>query len=803
MLTPPERSVFMTEDHDKINHENDLFHHHRRLVQWVTHENDGYLHPDVRIAHSSEKGFHMVVANGQTIPALTRVTSSPMTATLSVLNALDIAPFRSHGSKFPATFLRKNAKKPELLQTFFLMQQYVRGEKSWWASYIKTLPSMKDINDLQFDSREDQLWLDGTNLKSASISQTTKWQEMYTKGLRELKILNWQPALDGRFTWELFRWAATIFGSRSFTSEVLTDTEPADQARMEGRNGVEKSEHDFLKPLFVERFAVLLPLLDILNHKPIAQVEWQARCSFVGMQVLSAFSSGDELCNNYGPRDNEGLLLSYGFTITDNPFDHVAIALRAPPPSCPLATARKEWQQDLRSTPEYRSYIFDISHPRAEPGTASCFESAVFSYDLLDTLSILKGNDRELQTMYMNRQTLMSFSLAKPHKFEDFRNFLGVLSQLYLDCKARAERLRSTYPLGSPHNTKQSHAKVYRDRQLSIIETATAVCELILVRACSERTKEWIAADQERRISWPAFDNMKRLSKQHALITRQNELLTVENILDFLSGANRTAFKKAMDEVEEQVSSNHSQKVETAPRTSPPSSPSKRKRSPNQPQREANPLKKSSSDDTNSKRAKDTTPVQTAAPSIPQGPLSLNLTKSRLSLLLAFSLHLFLVGHILPLRLRSWLEQLTSWYPPEDPNWSYVPHDGPWEVGEEPPMGLVELLKARHLLLESWQRHSDGASTLMDDGESTARGQKKNSGDDRERNRVKQWLTPERLCWGWNVVEEEGVVVSKDILRFAEDKTKCNEEDFLLQGSELELDRRSAEGVEFLLYCKQ
>ena len=553
--------------------QNDIFYNHRELVDWITKGNDGYLHPDVRIAHSTDKGFYMTVAHGKTIQALTRVTSSPMTATLSVLNAFDIAPFRSHGSTFPATFLQNNVTKPELLQTFFLMEQYVLGEKSWWSPYIRTLPTVQDINDRQFDSRQDQIWLEGTNLKAALISQNTKWQEMYTKGLRELKILNWQPALDGSVSWELFRWASTIFGSRSFTSEVLTDTEPADQARMEGRNGVKKSEHTFLKPLFTERFAVLLPLLDILNHRPIAQVEWQARCTFVGMQVLTSFTSGEELCNNYGPRDNETLLLSYGFTILDNPFDHVAIALKPPPPGSPLATARKEWKQDPRSTLDHRSYIFSISHPRATVESSASFESSIFSYDLLDTLSILKGNDRELQTMYILRQTLLSSSLVKPHKFDDFRNLLAVLSQLHLDCKARAERLRSTLPQGDPQSSKQRNAKVYRDRQLTIAETATALCKLVLTRACSDQAQASILADVARHISVQAFYDSKELLKRHSLITRPNELLTFKEAMGFLPDNQIITLKNVMTQIEGHLTFTHSQQERDISTTPPPSLP--------------------------------------------------------------------------------------------------------------------------------------------------------------------------------------------------------------------------------------
>ena len=100
----------------------------------------------------------------------------------------------------------------------------------------------------------------------------------------------------------LFLWAATMFGSRSFTSQVLSDTAPADQARPLGSH---HPQHEVLAKLVADGFSGLLPLLDILNYKPGSQVEWQARYSYVGLQVMDDFASGEEVCNNYGPRDNE------------------------------------------------------------------------------------------------------------------------------------------------------------------------------------------------------------------------------------------------------------------------------------------------------------------------------------------------------------------------------------------------------------------------------------------------------------------------------------------------------------------
>lgn len=178
----------------------DIFHKHRRLVDWVL-ANDGYFHPHAQIAFSQRKGFHAVVAEGQTLASGARIASCPMPVTMSVLNARDIAPFSSHGSRFPKSFLRDQANKSESLQAFFLMEQLVIGEKSWWAPYIATLPTVDDVTDMQFEEEADVIWLEGTNLKGGISAQATKWKEMYLQGMGQLKQLQWPNALNGAYTW--------------------------------------------------------------------------------------------------------------------------------------------------------------------------------------------------------------------------------------------------------------------------------------------------------------------------------------------------------------------------------------------------------------------------------------------------------------------------------------------------------------------------------------------------------------------------------------------------------------------------
>ena len=185
---------------DQGSSQANVFDKHRRLMEWVL-ANDGYFHPDAQIAFSSRKGFHVVVADGKQIASGSRIASCPMPVTLSVLNALNVAPFSNNGTSFPEPFLRSQLDKPESLQAFFLMEQLVIGDRSWWGPYIATLPTVQNVADLQFEDEADIRWLEGTNLKAGISTRLSKWQEMYSQGVTQLQKLGWANACNGVYTW--------------------------------------------------------------------------------------------------------------------------------------------------------------------------------------------------------------------------------------------------------------------------------------------------------------------------------------------------------------------------------------------------------------------------------------------------------------------------------------------------------------------------------------------------------------------------------------------------------------------------
>lgn len=646
------------------------------LLKWVC-ENDGYLHPNVCVMRDHERGFHVRVKKDKMIAAMTRIVSCPMSCTLSILNAMDVAPFQCHGTRFPRAFIRRQPHM--VVQSFFLMEQYLLKSKSWWASYIACLPSPDDIELFDFTSESDLAWLEGTNLRHAFVKQTEQWQESFSSGLAQLKQLQWPQAIQNKYTWNLYRWAAKIFGSRSFSSQVLADTLPADRARPIGEEDI---HHDNLNKLFSEGFPVLLPLLDLLNHQPKSKVEWQARYSFVGLQVLEQFLSDQEICNNYGPRDNEVLLLSYGFVIENNPFDHYSIALKIPSNS-PLDDIRT-WPPDPRSDPERRCYIFNSNHPNSV--SSNFLEFSLFSYDLLDAISVLSGNDRELQNMFRSRKTWIGSGLSR--RFEDNRNILATLSQIMRECLTRMKVIvKSTSKKGA---SKRKHclALVYRTSQLSILMTAVSLCKYVLLRARGKNVTEWETSTCPESESPPMFFTFMNYNHEynsirlklfniiqlHPCISKPGELLQVDDLLDMMQQELSSSIRNFLDEFEE---------------------------------------------------------VMRAVQQISK----LEVAKSRLAVVLGVLRFQYTRGERLISRLQMWFDRLCEWYPQDDPNWCFVPD----ESTEGAPPTLLTCLATAKAILSRSHHVVNGSLT------------------------TKRFLEPEILCWGWNVMEEEGVIIPAEI----------------------------------------
>ena len=137
----------------------------------------------------------------QAITKDTRVINTPLSATMSYFNAVDYecayAKFSSHGVVFPREFI--DAVDKEETFAFFLMGQFLRGEKGFWFPYLRTLPQPGQLTTPLFFSEEDVDWIQGTGIQEAAVQRYLVWDEKYDSGIRKLEELNFEGLEE--YTW--------------------------------------------------------------------------------------------------------------------------------------------------------------------------------------------------------------------------------------------------------------------------------------------------------------------------------------------------------------------------------------------------------------------------------------------------------------------------------------------------------------------------------------------------------------------------------------------------------------------------
>lgn len=214
-------------------------------------------------------------------------------------------------------------------------------QNSFYKPYISLLPGLVEINTPYTWTPEDKACLKGTNLgnsmKSSMQLLVEEWWQLINllpedmakptehyvnmKFYYEFKFYEdkdiydflHKTDIDNWTSFANYLWASTILKSRSFPAYLIKDA-----------NQTADHLHDE---------AMLLPLIDLLNHSSQAKVEWAVKEK--NEQLCFCFNSnsievGQEVFNNYGMKGNEELLLAYGFCIENNPADSAALSLMVP-----------------------------------------------------------------------------------------------------------------------------------------------------------------------------------------------------------------------------------------------------------------------------------------------------------------------------------------------------------------------------------------------------------------------------------------------------------------------------------------
>jgi hypothetical protein len=107
-------------------------------------------------------------------------------------------------------------------------------------------------------------------------------------------------------------WARGMYHSRGYTGRL------ASRAAAEAAAGL---------PAEGAADGVLLPIVDLMNHRHQQPITWQVEDSGVRFVAGAPLAKGEEVCTNYGCRPNEELLFSYGFVLREPAADAVSLLL--------------------------------------------------------------------------------------------------------------------------------------------------------------------------------------------------------------------------------------------------------------------------------------------------------------------------------------------------------------------------------------------------------------------------------------------------------------------------------------------
>ncbi|KAL1651942.1 hypothetical protein SLS58_000065 [Diplodia intermedia] len=380
------------------------------LVDWFV-QHGGYVHPGVRFGQDAYGGVAAFAKED---------ISSPPSGGLHLLTC----PLQLQLSHHQAPKAVQDQLPEHVLRNIALITETLLAEKSLWAPYIACLPKTEQLHTPIFfseemtqeavnEKRNDTAWLLGTNLDKAWRPRAEQWKEDWESAVRALEKQD--LAAEG-YTWELYKWAATIFTSRSFISDP----------------GMSKDNVSH---------AVLLPVIDLLNHRFPAKVSWFFDHGAFQFKTEEVISKGGEIFNNYGGKDNEEL-------------------------TAELARLLGTW--DPAQTHYIRGHdhllgLYEVSLPEHPEVKTSGVPQTIWT-----VMEVLKRFQDEQQGQRAQWRSTLSARC----------DLLEILATKYDNIDQYCDFLPE-----SPRNMKQQYAKIYRDSQMKILRENHADVEKLVEKA--------------------------------------------------------------------------------------------------------------------------------------------------------------------------------------------------------------------------------------------------------------------------------------------------------------------------------
>ncbi|TQS35943.1 hypothetical protein Golomagni_03621 [Golovinomyces magnicellulatus] len=464
----------------------------QNLTVWSI-ENNGFLNSNVKIYVDPITGLSFQAKKN--IPAETTLVECSSQMTLSYLNTTETGPnYITHGS---APFCSKSLEvlgieSPHIIGNYLLMQQYLEGQCSFWRHYIKLLPHPNELERLctpMWWPDADLKFLEGTNAQPVIETIKERWYDEWQRG----KCLVEHFPNSSMFTHGLYKWAATIYGTRSFRASLTIP-----RASFSEENSCSNNKIVILNHIMNDNFSVLLPLLDIGNHNGSEDVQLLLNhlSGCASLKNLHSFKQGKQIYNYYGRKSNTELLVGYGFILPNTELDTVNLKLS---PHDDMLRLRKSQICYSRLEQKIRSYerIFEVYHVSDDEGnTRKNNENANFSPGLIDLLSCMVATQREKLFLSANPNCCLEHDDARFKRVlgrNTVQTFQVICDKLISDIT----RLKSVGKrLSPPQNSKQILAQEYRTRQIDTIQAAHQRLLHHLDRICRHNSLHCITLTQ-------------------------------------------------------------------------------------------------------------------------------------------------------------------------------------------------------------------------------------------------------------------------------------------------------------------
>jgi hypothetical protein len=225
-----------------------------------------------------------------------------------------------------------NCDKDTVAMVLFLLAEAVKDNGSfrpWIDSLPKQFYTPITVPEATIESK-----LRGSFVLTFALEVRAELQTLYEQFIVPYAIERFEHAYPmEKTTFELFIWAYSVSESRAFE---MGHTE------QDGLGDTNKG-------------SLLTPYADMMNHVCGSSAvsafvrRWKhddSSCAGVesGFEVCigsSAVLQGDEILISYGLLDNARLLLHYGFSVMNNPHDHVKLSLAAPEDECVELVTKK------------------------------------------------------------------------------------------------------------------------------------------------------------------------------------------------------------------------------------------------------------------------------------------------------------------------------------------------------------------------------------------------------------------------------------------------------------------------------